>query len=109
MTNVNLSKVRLNDALRCGESVAFTESQAQSDRASSWLWSVANNPKSSKSGVQDYKPLLTTHPYDSIPYPPKDLILHPYTITLGRAEARALESARRPVGPVGSLLGLGEC
>ena len=52
---VNLSKVRLNDALRCGESVAFTESQAQSDRASSWLWSVANNPKSSKSGVQDYK------------------------------------------------------
>ena len=55
------------------------------------------------------RPLLTTHPYDSIPYPPKDLILPPYTIILGRAEARALGSARRPVGPDRSLLGLGEC
>ncbi len=60
--SVNLSKVRLNYALRCGESVTFTESRAQSDRASLWLWSVANNPNSSKSGVQDYRPLLTTHP-----------------------------------------------
>ncbi len=45
--------------------VDFTESQVQSYRASLWLWSVANNPNSSKSGAQDFKVLTdTTLPYD---------------------------------------------
>ena len=50
----------------CTSNVAtnnFTESLAQSDRVSSWLWSVANNPNPSKLKAQDYKALqLTTHP-----------------------------------------------
>jgi len=70
-------------------------------------WQTIRNPANLEFRI--IRPLLTTHPYDSIPYPPKDLILSPYTITLGRAEARALGSARRPVGPARSLLGLGEC
>jgi hypothetical protein len=46
----------------------FTRSLAQSDRVSSWLWSVANNPNPSKLGAQENKALIlqpvpmTLHP-----------------------------------------------
>ncbi len=83
---VNLLKVNNTMHQQCGR-YNFTESLAQSDRVSSWLWSVANNPNPSELEAQDYKALqLTTHP--TTPHPNVLRILSEVLAYLPRGELR---------------------